>query len=74
MKIDLYVKIVLTIIAIGVFIPMLANPPIIYKASAFGNNGMIVADDGYVYHLYGDKIRTCYVSKGNSTKCGSWSN
>ena len=53
---------------------MLANPPIIYKASAFGNNGMIVADDGYVYHLYGDKIRTCYVSKGTSTKCGSWSN
>ena len=38
MKIDVYVRIVLSLIAIGIFIPMLVNPPVTNKANAFVGN------------------------------------
>lgn len=75
MKIDLYTKIILTVIAIGVSVPILTNPPITNKANAFGGGGDIIsaASSTYVYHLKGDKIRSCY-SSGGGMKCSNWSN
>ena len=42
MRIDLYTKIVLTVIAIGVAMPLLTNPPVINNANAKNDTiGMI---------------------------------
>ena len=74
MKLDLYIKFILTVIAIGVFIPMLANQPMTYKANAFENiDGMITNHNKYIYHLKGHKIRACIVSEDLTTTCGNWS-
>ena len=72
----MYTKIILTVIAIGVLVPVLTNPPVTNRANAFGGGGDMIsaASSTFVYHLKGNKIRTCSVSSGMSTKCGSWSN
>ena len=76
MKFDLYTKFILTVIAIGVFIPMLANPPVTNKANAFvGGGEMIVAPSRQsVVHLNDGKVRWCSLNPDGGMKCGRWSN
>ena len=62
MKIDFYTKVVLTIIAIGVTIPMISNPPITKHANAAfgGGSEMIVTGQGsMMWHLKDGKVRYC---------------
>ena len=78
MKLDFYTKFILTVIAIGVLIPMVGNPPVTKNANAFvGGGEMIesVGGSGYaVMHLKNSKVRFCETLGNYRVKCGNWSN
>ena len=75
MKIDLYIKIVLTVIAIGVAIPLLTNPPVINNANASNDRiGMIAtANNNNVWQLKNGKVRMCSYVKYLKPNCSPWS-
>ena len=80
MKIDLYTKIILTVIAIGVLVPALTNPPVTNKANAFvGNGGMISSgqQSQVVWQLKDNKVRVCALwnfAENKKPECSQWSN
>ena len=77
MKIDLYTKIILTVIAIGALVPILTNPPVTNKASAFvGGGGEMILNltNSRIYHLKDSKVRVCLLKSGDNVTCGKWSN
>lgn len=79
MKIDLYTKIILTVIAIGALVPALTNPPVTNKANAFvGNGGMISngQQSQVVWQLKDNKVRACALwgfDKNKKPECSKWS-
>ena len=81
MKIDLYTKAVLTVIAIGVGLLVLEQNPIKKAHAAFGGSEVITAgassgNDPMVWHLKGGKLRHCFFAGQGwdyPPKCGAWS-
>ena len=72
MNLDLYTKVVLTLIAIGVLVPIINNFTITKSANAkSGNSVEMIATSGEgssVFHLKDGKIRWCNVKKCSNFK------
>ena len=81
MKNDLYIKVILTVIAIGVAIPLLSNSPVINNASkrkppilkVNDKTDMIASSDGYLFQLRNGKVRVCYDMTNEKPYCSPWS-
>ena len=73
---DLYSKIILTVIFVGIGILIFQERPIRdAQANSFGSSDALArqGDTGNVYHARNGRVRICYKRNIHEVTCGPWS-